>query len=237
MSPIERAFNKFTKGKKKSSYISLCDDLNEAMIIFCDLMTSFHSTKISSGNKLEDFIYDEYTGLKYENIKINDVLDKIKENSNITIVFKKVKISKSILENNSTYKFKRGKNLHLDFLVYSNGELFINELKDGYSLDTKKSNDEINEIKMVKEVFEKLTNMKCYASLILWTCEDLKDASIKSDEADDYIVSGRDFASKLSVNFHDIEKKRMTYNKGNVEFIENKMLVMSELINEKRKEN
>jgi len=237
MSPLERALNKLLKGSKKSAYLALFNNGSKLSELFCNLVTSTHSTKISSGNKLEDFIYDEYKGLKFDNIKFVDVIKEIEKNPNVTIVFKKVKITKLILENNSTYDFERGKNLHLDFLVYSEGELYINELKDGYNLDTKKSNDEINEIKMVKQVFERVTNKKCYASLILWTCENLKDASIKSDEADDYIVIGRDFASKLDVSFDNIEYNRMTYNEGNDEFLENQILEMSKLINEKREKN
>ena len=237
MSPLERALNKLLKSNKKSAYLALFNNGSKLSELFCNIVTSTHSTKISSGNKLEDFIYEEYKGLKFNNIKFVDAIKEIEKNPNITIVFKKVKISKSILENNSTYEFKRGKNLHLDFLVYSEGEIYINELKDGYSLDTKKSNDEINEIKMVKEVFENVTNKKCFASLILWTCADLKDASIKSNEAKDYIVIGRDFATKLDVDYDTIEYNRMTYNEGNDKFLENKILEMSDIINEKRKKN
>ena len=48
---------------------------------------------------------------------------------------------------------------------------------------------------------------------------------------------GRDFATKLDVDYDTIEYNRMTYNEGNDEFLENKILEMSDIINEKRKKN
>ena len=237
-SPLEKAYKKIITSKKKSAYVALCPDITPLLEDYCNLVTATHSAKISSGNKLEDFIYEEYTGLKHENIKFSDVLKIIEEHPNEMIVFKKVKIPKKILIDNSSHKFDRGENLHLDFLVYYNGELYINELKDGYNLDTKKSNDEINEIEMVKEVFENVTNKKCYASLILWTCENIEDASIKSAVAGDYIVIGREFAKTLNVDFDIIEYNRMTFNNGNNEFIKAKIIELADKIkNEENFEN
>ena len=97
MSPLERALNKLLKSNKKSAYLALFNNGSKLSKLFCNIVTSTHSTKISSGNKLEDFIYEEYKGLKFNNIKFVDVIKKIEENPNVTIVFKKVKISKSIL--------------------------------------------------------------------------------------------------------------------------------------------
>lgn len=240
ISPLEKTYREFKNGYKKSAYVSLFNNVDEFTTKLCNLLSAVHSTKISAGNKLESFIYDEYNGHKYENMDFNDVVKKIQKFPDEMLVFKLCKITKEILNENSSYDHTRSKTLHLDFLVYHDNKIYVNELKDGYNFDTKKSNDEITEIKMVKETFENVTKMNCYASLILWTCKDLKDASVKSDEASDYIVRGVDFATKLNIDFNEVQNKRRVNNEGNYEYLKENIKQLADVlkdIDEKNKKN
>jgi hypothetical protein len=104
-------------------------------------------------------------------------------------------------------------------LVLHENILYINELKDGMSLDTKKSDAEITEIKMVKQLFENKTNLKCKASIVLWVCKNLIDSSIKSDEARDHIIRGLDLCEILNIDLESVEKNRFVFNESNREYL------------------
>lgn len=235
--PLKNAVN---RKSKKSSYRRFFPENTKFDKVFdmgTDMGTAMQSLSISEGIKLEGYIYDEFNGEKYEDIKFENVIKIIKNNPNKTILFKRVKITKNVLNENTTYKHNRSKSLHLDLLILHENELYIDEVKDGMSLDTKKSDAEITEIKMVKELCENKTNLKCKSSIILWTCQDLSNASIKSDEASDYIVIGRDLCEILNVSFDDIENKRYLSNHYNgLYFISLVKEMNEEIIKQERNE-
>lgn len=233
--PLNESYIRFEESNSESSYVSILDN-TVADKEFAKLVTCFHATKISDGNKLETFIYDEYIGEKYENIDFDDAIEIIKNNPNSMIVFRKVKIKKETLNDYSSYKHNRSKTLHLDYLVLYENVIYINELKDGSSLDTKKSDSEITEMKMVKEVFENVTKLICHASIVLWTCKDLKNSSIKSMEAIDHIITGEEFSTLLNVDHATIQQKRKLSNKKNSEVVANKLNKIVKKYNEQERE-
>jgi hypothetical protein len=228
--PLRDAYER--NSSKLSSYKKLFPNYFYCEMI-ADFVTAVQSTSISEGVKLENYIYDEFKGQKYENITFENAIDIIKYWPERTILFKKVKITKKMLNENTTYEHKRSEKLHLDLLILHEGDLYIDELKDGMSLDTKKSDSEIREIKMVKELCENKTNLKCHSSIILWTCKDISNASIKSDEASDYILTGRNLCRTLNINFDSVEFKRRLANEGNGEYAIEKL---KQIIEEYKKE-
>lgn len=231
--PLKNAYRR--NNKKKSSYKKLFSD-NKVGNMISNFVTSVHSTSISEGIKLEDYIYNEFKGVKYKNILFEDVINIVKQKQKETILFKTVKITKQTLNENTSYEHTRSKNIHLDLLIFHEGDLYNDEIKDGMSLDTKKSDGEIREIKMVKELCENKTSIKCNSSIILWTCEDISNASIKSDEANDYILTGRNLCETLNINFNTVELKRALANKGNGEFAMEKMRAIIEEDNKNKNE-
>jgi hypothetical protein len=223
--PLKNAY--YRNANKKSSYEKLFPN-NKLGKMISNFVTSVHSTSISEGIKLEDYIYNEFKGVKYKNILFKDVINIIKNRQKETILFKTVKITKQILNENTSYEHTRSENIHLDLLIFHEGDLYNDEIKDGMSLDTKKSDGEIREIKMVKELCENKTGLKCNSSIILWTCEDISNASIKSDEANDYILTGKNLCETLNINFDTVELKRKLANEGNGEFAVEKMKAIIE---------
>jgi hypothetical protein len=220
--PIERAYK---RKKKDSSYLRLFKYKTKIAELVSDLITAVHSTSISEGVKLEQYIFDEFDGEKYHKIKFNDVVKIIKNyESEKTILFKKVIIGKKIINENTKHDHERSENVHLDLLILHKGELFINELKDGESLDTKKSDIEIREIKVIKKLFENVTGLPCSSSIILWTCKNIETSSIKTIEADDYILRGIDLCDTLNINHELIEYKRKNSYEGNLKFVLDKMI-------------
>lgn len=218
--PLKNAVN---RKKKDSSYLKLFPNQSSSANMAADLATAIHSTSISEGVKLEKYIYDEFKGLKFEGLKFSEVIKLIFENINETILFRKIIIDQEIINENTNYNHTRSKNLHLDLLIFYENQLFIDELKDGDSLDTKKSDVEIQEIKMIKELFENTTKFNCNSSIVLWTCQDIENASIKTIDANDYILRGRDLCKTLNIGYDLIEEKRKMANEGNLGFVINEM--------------
>jgi len=228
--PLKNAVNRKSKNSSYRRFFPNNTIFDKVFDLVSDIGTAMQSLAISEGIKLETYIFDEFKGEKHEDIKFENVIKIINNKPNDTILFKRVKITKNILNENTTYTHNRSKSLHLDLLILHENELYIDEVKDGMSLDTKKSDAEITEIKMVKELCENKTNLKCKSSIILWTCQDLSNASIKSDEASDYIVIGRDLCEILNVSFDDIENKRYQSNRHNGEFAMNYIKEINEEI-------
>ena len=74
--PLKNAY--YRNNKKKSSYKKLFPD-NKVGNMIANFATSVHSTSISEGIKLEDYIYNEFKGVKYKNILFEDVINIVKQ--------------------------------------------------------------------------------------------------------------------------------------------------------------
>jgi hypothetical protein len=231
--PLKNAIDRKSKESSYRRFLPKNTPYDKAFDKICDFCTAMQSTSISEGIKLDEFIYNEFEGEKYENITFENAIKIIKDKPNKIILFRKVKITKKILNENTSYEHNRSQSLHLDLLILHENILYIDELKDGMSLDTKKSDAEITEIKMVKELCENKTNLKCKSSIILWTCQNLLNASIKSDEASDHIVIGKDLCKILNISFDDIENKRRLSNQHNGEYA---IIIIKEIMEEIEKQ-
>jgi hypothetical protein len=211
---------RFIKNKTKSKYLPLFDKTHPCSMSISKFVTIVQGAKISDGIQLEGVIYEEFKYIKYEKLKFNEAIKIMNEAAdNDIILIKKVIINREFMVENSTFEFTRSENLNLDFMVKYNKTVYVNELKDGDNLDTKKSDIEIREIQRIKELTQsKLVDLDCEASIILWRCNDLKEASIKSLDANMYIVTGRHFANVIGVDYDLINAKRYLRHVANVDF-------------------
>jgi hypothetical protein len=212
------------KPKNKSAYERLFRGSptknNKVIEDISNLITSIQSTIISNGTSLEYDITSSFNGY----VKIGCSFDEFLEIKNN---YKKFYIQKLIIIDSEFEKFTgkklRGKKkTYIDFVCSNGNEILIGEIKEGISLDTKKSEIEINSIKDIELIMLK-NNIKVKPLLVLWSCEDITMASIKSTEAKDYIICGIDFANKIMVDFNLIQEQRNINGENNLSFTINKM--------------
>lgn len=226
-SPLERAFQRGEKNKKESSYLHLFGD-SEISHLIAKFCTAAHSLSISEGNMLEDYIYSDYSGTKFESISALNVRNLVNSRKGETIFFKKIKITGQDFESVGI-EFDRQKSLHLDFLLYRDNKLYIRELKDGYDLDTKKSHIELDELEMLLRFFEGFTNLECESKIVLWRLTELIDASIKTKRAKNFVTRGIDWCEFIEVDFQKVNQIRERFNQENTIFALNKMAEILEL--------
>lgn len=229
LSPLEIRYDVLDEKESKSNYQKLFGNSLSAERL-SNLMTSIQSTQISQGIGLEDIIYDEYSGHKEEDVKINNVLNIINNNPDKDILFRKVILDKEFL-NEHGVPYDRQENLHVDFIFYSKNKVYIREVKDGNNLDTKKTDAEISEMKMLKDLFPTIINVEAESGIVSWISKDKKDVSFKAKDIDEYVELGPDFAKLLDIDYQKIVNKRVKINEGNLEFALNKMLEILELEN------
>ncbi len=229
LSPLEKRYDILDEKESKSNYQKLFGHSLSAEKL-SNLMTAIQSTQISQGIALEEIIYQEYLGYKEENIKINNALSIIKNNSNKDILFRKIILDSEFL-NERGVKYDRQENLHVDFIFYSKNKVYIREVKDGNNLDTKKSDAEVSEMKMLKDLFPTIINVEAESGIVSWISKNKKDVSFKAKDIDEYIELGPDFAKLLNVNYQKIVDMRMKINEGNLEYALNKMLEILEFEN------
>lgn len=221
VSPLERAYNNLDKKGSESSYTRLFGHGKSGELL-SKLVTATQSAIISQGLGLEDLVYEHYQGPKMENILVSNVIATIEDNQQSDILFKKVIISSEAFDTHGI-DYHRQENLNLDFLYYSNGILYIRELKDGYSLDTKKSDAEVTELKMMKDFFSLATPYECNSGIILWSLKDKKNASIKVKDVGDLIETGLEWSEIIGVDYDEVTNQREDINKNNLLFALNKL--------------
>jgi hypothetical protein len=210
------------KKQKETSYGRLFVGVKQAQSakMISNILVASHSTMISNGTDLEKWIISNYTNYKKIGCGFNEFLEIIKE-------YKKFFISRVVITADEYYKYT-GKKLsgkkktYIDFICSNGDNIFVGEIKDGDSLDTKKSDIEITSIKNIKNILN-YHNIKCEAKLVLWSSNDLKTSSIKSVEANEYIIRGRDFAEKVGLDFNLIELNRINDGQDNLEFVINEL--------------
>jgi len=180
------------------------------------LCTKVHGTTIVNGNELEKFIFAEIKIKKFSKKTYIECLEIINDNIGTPIYFDKVKISKDDFLKYSV-KMTGKKNTNIDCIYYDGTTVYILELKDGASLDTKKSAKEVDDLGVTASIFtnEELDNE---FGLVLWRCSDLKNSSIKTNRTDYLLKTGRDLSEMLGIDFYKIQKIRAKDQKDNVEF-------------------
>ena len=121
------------------------------------------------------------------------------------------------------YGMKINKNhLEPDIIIIEKNNLFIVELKDGGNFDTKKSEGEGKQLKMLQELFNMISkdlnlNFKIHAELVLWNIDNLNKSSIKDKIAKSFVINGKNFSKKHNINFLKLNGDRKIYNKYNNE--------------------
>ena len=199
------------------------------------LLQSSHSAVISNGSELEHYI-EKNSKYKVCKVKVrttqkNGTLLKNPKKLKDTIptfedvlyncfekvdsYFPKIRISKEELKKHIDYDLKSKKNIEVDGIWVINGEIFVAEYKDGFALDTKKSDSEINMLQILEEFFQ---NVPCSLYLVLWNLDNIKDHSIKSLEAAKYVITGREFSKIVNLDFDLINKSRDRYQKANEKY-------------------
>jgi len=203
-----------------SGYFRLVE--NERM---ASLFQAVQSTVITNGTELEKFIRD------YSIYPIVEKKQKMKKdgtlyatpqyikgtsptfktvieyyNKGINAYFPKIKISADDLKKVGV-ELSGKKNIELDGVWVKDNEIYITEIKDGAALDTKKSDGEIKMFKLLFKLFS-FYNINPSFFIVLWNCKDIKDASIKSTEAKDYIITGEDFSKMVQLEFIRLNRER-----------------------------
>lgn len=214
-----RIIDKKDRKNKISSYQKLFgnDLISEKL---GDLITAVHSTSISEGIGLENFIYEMYDGYKKKSTKLKDVLEIIKSNPEKNILFNRVIIPIRLFKENNVEWSRSGKNIHLDFLYYRDNFLYIRELKDTGELDTKKISVEINELHLISELLDKMIDIKNDESLVQWAITDYNNLldKVRSIERKDILKDGKTFAELLGIDYNEVNELRLKHNLGNKEW-------------------
>ena len=221
------------KDIEKSGYYRLYGDKKIA-----EILQNSQSAVISSGSELEHYIEKNS---KYKIYKIKEITTrkngtllkhpkKLKDTiptfedvlyncfEKVDSYFPKIRISKEDLKKHIDYDLKSKKHIEVDGIWVINGKIFVAEYKDGFALDTKKSDSEINMLQILEEFFQ---NVPCSLYLVLWNLDNIKDHSIKSLEAAKYVITGRDFSKIVNLNFDLINKYRNRDQKANQDYFDN----------------
>jgi len=212
------------KPKNKSAYERLFrgspSKYDKVIENLSNLITAMHSTIISNGSSLESDIMFSFNGFVKFGCSFDEFLE-IK-NNNEKFYIQKLIVTDLEFEKFTGKKLKGKEKTFIDFVCSNGDEIFIGEIKEGSSLDTKKSEIEITSIKNA-ELIMLNNNIKVKPLLVLWSCEDISMSSIKSTEAKDYIICGVDFANKIMVDFNLIQEQRNVNGSNNLSFTINKL--------------
>lgn len=157
-----------------------------------NLMTSIHSASISNGTQVGKTLEWSYKG----NLPIFSGKDVNTPNKTLNVIENN---PKGVIIFNGFIKGNNGKKQEVDVIVYDGDVCYLGEIKEGNSLDTKKSSAEIDGIISTVDYM----NSKGYdsnGSLILMHLEN-NQHSIKDDRAINYIQSGKDFCEQHSFSF------------------------------------
>ena len=133
------------------------------------------------------------------------------------VLFKRVTVTKEIL-NLYGFEYSRNNKLTIDFLLVKNNWLYVFELKKGKELDAVKSNGEVEKLVMLKEFFNKTTNLITMSNLVLWSCDNILDASIKVTNSNNFILLGKNFSSILRIDYDKINNILLNSSSNNEDF-------------------
>lgn len=162
-----------------------------------NLMSSTQACVISNGMGVSNKLIKSYNGklpiFKGKEVNTTEkTLEVLKKNKTGCIIF-----------GGFLYK-KSGKKQEIDVIIYTKGKLFVCEIKDGNSLDTKKSTAEIDSIISAVEFLNKLGYSSCVGKLILMNLSS-NGHSIKDDRASEFIMSGIKFCKKFLFDFNKFQ--------------------------------
>jgi len=234
MSLVENMMKKRNNGRIEDSgyYYTLGDKY------LAKLVQSVHACTISNGSELQRKI-KEFTpqdiqilqkkqkltkkGQPYSNPKyisgteptIKDIASAVKNKEDTFIpelIVDKDEIEAVGLELDKRY-------IHLDGVWTIGGKVYITEIKEGSAFDTKKSSAEASSLSKVQKVFNNHGMTNAQPLMVLWRLSNISEASVKSDLAKSYIITGRDFCNLVGLNFDQINKSREKDRELNRKFV------------------
>lgn len=180
-----------TNRKSSGSYVRLTGNKKIA-----DLMTAYHAASICNGNQVGLKLIMSYEGDLpiFHGKDVNSpkkTFDKIKENPNGVIIFGGFISCKTCVG--------KQKKQEVDVILFIGNKIYCYEIKDGNSLDTKKSKSEID---VIETFFEYFTNYNYDVEVGMISINMTNgEHQIKDDRINKYLISGADFASKFNFNF------------------------------------
>lgn len=203
----------FTIDKKKNyeetAYYSIFGDIELGKLI-----TAVHSTSIKNGTELENIIYNLISIEKPECNNLKELLELISEGEDFYLG--KFSITKEELQQKNLPLNGR-KKIQVDGILFKNSVLYIIEYKDGDALDTGKSQNVMETLTKSRKLIEEY-GVKCASKLVLWRSSDLKTSSIKTTEHRDYLITGRDMADLLGIDFEDVKEQKSRDQQDNIEY-------------------
>lgn len=136
-------------------------------------------------------------------------------------------------------KIEKKKAIELDYLILSDDKIEIFEIKDGDNFDTKKSEGEINSLKIVAEFFtEKTPDKTVTYHVVMWNATDIKKTSFKvKDLPEDCLLTGKQFCKIANCDFDKISQHRRDLAKEKREWALTQVLTIAEKINRIKEDN
>lgn len=196
---------------EKSGYYNVFGDKKLAKIF-----RKVQSTTIRNGNELEKIILSkiEYTILD-SNTTPTNILLRIRRGEDFFVP--NWNLSKTDL--NSVGIELKGKNsIRVDGFLFKENKIYIMEFKQGDSLDTKKSQSEMESLQKIKDYF-KILGFDVYPKLVLWVSDDINNSSIKTTENREYIITGKEVCELMDIPFDEIQKIREKDQKDNIDWL------------------
>ena len=122
--------------------------------------------------------------------------------------------------------------IQIDYLTIDETSVHVYEVKDGDNFDTKKSEGEVESLRKAHNYFARVFPNKAIKSyVVLWNATDTKKVSFKANDLPkDFIMLGREFCNKNSIDFDAITKHRMLLAEKHKEYIVQRMRDILSLI-------
>jgi hypothetical protein len=127
------------------------------------------------------------------------------------------KISKKQLESKGI-NLKGKKSIDIDAIFCKDGVLYIIEYKQGDSLDTKKSQSEVESLSKISEFFNTF-GVQTSPKLVMWVCDDVRNSSIKTTENKEFLTTGKEACHILGILFENVENIRKSDQEDNINYV------------------
>ncbi|AGE50806.1 endonuclease HhaII [Paramecium bursaria Chlorella virus CVB-1] len=179
------------------------------------LMSKIQGAVISNGSILEKILIDPRFNRNpiILKAKVDDILKKTNGH------YPKVRFGVDVLKTKG-FILKGKKAIEVDYIVIKDNDIYVYEIKDGDSFDTKKSEAEYQSLMMITEflssysIFNKIT-----PGIILWNSNDISKASFKSIKGKSIILRGKDFCDKFDIDYDSLNASRTYNNLKNVNYV------------------
>jgi hypothetical protein len=167
-----------------------------------EIVSDIHATTISNGNYLDSVI------LTSPQFNPNKVVKKA-NSSNIKYDDCIGHYSKFAILKKDCDKIKKTR-IETDYVVITEHKVSIYEVKDGDTFDTKKSEGEIESLKIAAGFFQNTFPEKSILyHVVMWNATDIKKTSFKSqDKPDTCLMTGKEFCNVVGCDFDAISSHR-----------------------------